>query len=451
MYNTYIIKMKLFRKLDINKIIELTNLNYGILSRKFILTPNQTGKYTVLFNKEKTGTGLEFHIEKNKIQIVTYYIQTKFEINLLYQTIKTICNYLNTNTFLRNDKKSNINEIDNYIKEDIKESEKNLQSITQKLYFTDLDNIFIIGVHNPIYLGKDEIDQIDNDLDKYENLLHKIQHGSFVYPESSILINNDTKEKISVTFLFMYDRNAITETPFYYGVDTSDVKEYYACIDGTNYIKYKDLFKQVNKKNKIDDQTYMLVIDDSNIKKILNNKCYNIQSKEKIDPIYYGELIDYGDGHWEKIIEKNLNTEGLNSLNHIAIFMKYAYLNNKLDQNFLKENPNIKTVIETNQDLRKEINQNPIIRGNIRIEYFTKEFQSFVKYYYNFENEDHNCYPFIIDTYALEYFGQEKYNSEEFQNEAYLFVPYTDEYYEIVSEIIDDAYKNYVKSHKKEK
>ena len=139
MYNTYIIKMKLFRKLDINKIIELTNLNYGILSRKFILTPNQTGKYTVLFNKEKTGTGLEFHIEKNKIQIVTYYIQTKFEINLLYQTIKTICNYLNTNTFLRNNKKSNINEIDNYIKEDIKESEKNLQSITQKLYFTDLD------------------------------------------------------------------------------------------------------------------------------------------------------------------------------------------------------------------------------------------------------------------------------------------------------------------------
>ena len=66
-------------------------------------------------------------------------------------------------------------------------------------------------------------------------------------------------------------------------------------------------------------------------------------------------VIDYGDGHWEKIIEKNLNTEGLNSLNHIAIFMKYAYLNNKLDQNFLKENPNIKTVIETNQDLRKEI------------------------------------------------------------------------------------------------
>ena len=152
-----------------------------------------------------------------------------------------------------------------------------------------------------------------------------------------------------------------------------------------------------------------------------------------------------------KIIEKNLNTEGLNSLNHIAIFMKYAYLNNKLDPNFLKDNPNIKTVIESNQDLRKEINQNPLIRGNIRIEYFTKEFQSFVKYYYNFENEDHNCYPFIIDTYALEYFGQEKYNSEEFKNEAYLFVPYTDEYYEIVSEIIDIAYKNYVKSNKKEK
>lgn len=46
-------------------------------------------------------------------------------------------------------------------------------------------------------------------------------------------------------------------------------------------------------------------------------------------------------------------------------------------------------------------------------------------------------------TYALEVLGKEKYNCKEYQNEAYLFVEYNEEYYQGLSKYIDEAYEKY--------
>ena len=40
---------------------------------------------------------------------------------------------------------------------------------------------------------------------------------------------------------------------------------------------------------------------------------------------------------------------------------------------------------------------------------------------------------------AMEYFGEEKYNCEEFQDEAYLFMPFDDEYIERMNKYIEKA------------
>jgi hypothetical protein len=48
-----------------------------------------------------------------------------------------------------------------------------------------------------------------------------------------------------------------------------------------------------------------------------------------------------------------------------------------------------------------------------------------------------------VDKTALETFGKERYDSEEFKNEAYLFMEYNDEYKQALFKKIDKAWKRY--------
>lgn len=75
---------------------------------------------------------------------------------------------------------------------------------------------------------------------------------------------------------------------------------------------------------------------------------------------------------------------------------------------------------------------------------FTEEGQSFAEYYYDFyHDDDEPCYPGDVDTMAMEYFGEERYNCEEFGDEAYLFVPYNNDYYKAMSKFIDKNYNDF--------
>ena len=50
-------------------------------------------------------------------------------------------------------------------------------------------------------------------------------------------------------------------------------------------------------------------------------------------------------------------------------------------------------------------------------------------------------YPADIDDYALKYFGPERYHSDEFQDEAYLFIPFDEDYYQAMAEVIGERFK----------
>jgi hypothetical protein len=78
-------------------------------------------------------------------------------------------------------------------------------------------------------------------------------------------------------------------------------------------------------------------------------------------------------------------------------------------------------------------------RNNLTVtkEILNDEGKAFASFYYDFyAAPDSPCYPEDVDRVALEYFGKEKYECEEFADEAYLFMPYGDEYYGRISTYI---------------
>ena len=62
---------------------------------------------------------------------------------------------------------------------------------------------------------------------------------------------------------------------------------------------------------------------------------------------------------------------------------------------------------------------------------FNKIGRAFASYYYG--EADSPYFPSDIDNYALEYFGSEQYYSDKFQDEAYLFIPFDENYYQAMA------------------
>ena len=91
-------------------------------------------------------------------------------------------------------------------------------------------------------------------------------------------------------------------------------------------------------------------------------------------------------------------------------------------------------------DLR--IFMNHKLRGCLLNRFFTRVGQDFAAWYYDFDAaEGAPCYPGDVDAHALAFFGEEKYHSDEFQDEAYLFVPWGEEYYRGMSRFIDEKFR----------
>lgn len=152
-------------------------------------------------------------------------------------------------------------------------------------------------------------------------------------------------------------------------------------------------------------------------------------------------VIDSARLHSEKIVDKKLPLDMINGCNHIAIFLRWCIEHDLYNKYFFDRFPGVAEDVKdkTNTDLRKfmfdctngELNSNALsFFGYI-----------FTRRYYDFHNSFSDCfYPADVDTCAENYFGTEKYNSEEFQDEAYLFVPFDEEYYKNLSKFIDRAY-----------
>ena len=56
---------------------------------------------------------------------------------------------------------------------------------------------------------------------------------------------------------------------------------------------------------------------------------------------------------------------------------------------------------------------------------------------------DSPYFPSDIDNYALEYFGSEQYYSDKFQDEAYLFIPFDENYYQAMAKVMEKRFVNW--------
>lgn len=154
---------------------------------------------------------------------------------------------------------------------------------------------------------------------------------------------------------------------------------------------------------------------------------YGLPENVKIDKMYE---------HSAKITELGLPLDELAGAAHMAHFLRWCIEHDLVsDEVKNKASGDLRALIRDSYD------------GCLTMAMFNEAGREFVNFYYDcygseIDGEEY-WYPADVDNTALEYFGEEKYNSEEFHDEAYLFVPYDDEYYKSISKKIDKAFSIY--------
>ena len=154
-----------------------------------------------------------------------------------------------------------------------------------------------------------------------------------------------------------------------------------------------------------------------------------------------GEMDD-ASYHLESIEEKELPIDPINAYNHMAIYLRWCMEHDLMGEDFLKEHGEVVKQVKADPasvDLRAFIQDE--LDGCLFSVLFNQQGRAFAGYYYG--EGDSPYYPADIDDNALRFFGPERYHSNEFQQEAYLFIPFDEDYYQAMAEVIGERFENW--------
>ena len=152
--------------------------------------------------------------------------------------------------------------------------------------------------------------------------------------------------------------------------------------------------------------------------------------------------MDCADWHLETIQEKNLPVDELSAYNHMAIYLRWCMEHDLMGEEFLAEYKEVVEKVKADPasvDLRAFIRDE--LDGCLFSVLFNQQGRAFAGYYYG--EGDSPYYPADIDDYALKYFGPSRYHSNEFQQEAYLFIPFDEKYYQTMAQVIEERFENW--------
>ena len=154
-----------------------------------------------------------------------------------------------------------------------------------------------------------------------------------------------------------------------------------------------------------------------------------------------GEMDD-ASYHIESIEEKGLPIDPINAYNHMAIYLRWCMEHDLMGEEFLKEYGEVVKQVKADPasvDLRAFI-QNEL-DGCLFSVLFNQQGRAFAGYYYG--EGDSPYYPADVDDNALRFFGPERYHSNEFQDEAYLFITFDEDYYQAMAKVIEERFTNW--------
>ena len=133
------IKQKTFFKLNMNKIINLSGLSYGVSDEAFRIIENEIWENTILYDSKNVERGFELSMKGSDILLRLAVPTGSKDIQLFYNFINQICKKVNATSFIRNGEEIALEDISKFIKIDEEGSINAVQYIINDMKANDFE------------------------------------------------------------------------------------------------------------------------------------------------------------------------------------------------------------------------------------------------------------------------------------------------------------------------
>lgn len=255
------------KKLDIMDVINLTGLSYGVCDENYRLIPGETAAHTLLYDKNRLARGIDASIDKTDIVLLLSLPTTPFEIHSFYHAVEKICNALKTKTYIREEEKVNLKDNPQFIKMDEEGSVAGLEAISEKLEKDKYNRFEIYGICNPISIGANEIKQIGNRLDLFEEYLHRLQSLDVYYAAPRVY---RVQNKLVGIYAIGADIVSVVPTePYIVLNQIQGIEEWYVMLKTGKTIKYKDFIENIPAKEYYDFNHVIVSLSEQDVDSLI--------------------------------------------------------------------------------------------------------------------------------------------------------------------------------------
>ena len=255
------------KKLDITDVISLTGLSYGVCDENYRLIPGETAAHTLLYDKNRLARGIDASIDKTDIVLLLSLPTTPFEIHSFYHAVEKICNALKTKTYIREEEKVNLKNNPQFIKMDEEGSVAGLEAISEKLEKDKYNRFEIYGICNPISIGANEVKQIGNRLDLFEEYLHRLQSLDVYYAAPRVY---RVQNKLVGIYAIGADIVSVVPTePYIVLNQIQGVEDWYVMLKTGKTIKYKDFIENIPAKEYYDFNHVIVSLSEQDVDSLI--------------------------------------------------------------------------------------------------------------------------------------------------------------------------------------
>ena len=425
--------------MSIEEIARLMNLSYGYSDNNYCLIFNKTAKYTILYDEKMVGRGIEVNYEDNSICLSIPLPTTSHDIDIFYKLVKKICDKMGVYFIQIDEEFVAVTDIGTKAENDKEITMQSLRRIAETVSNQEHRYMILFGALNPVFIGPNEINEMDDNIEGFDKMMDRIQRIDAYYANPRFYKFDD--EKIH-GFYFLRDNvpTTIPLNPEYPYQKIENLHSYLVELPDENYIPYDVFINNIGYADYYDAEHITVNLSEETISYFAKNHAVDMMTLKPVKGFYWGRIIDAGYSHINKIKRFNLDIDEICGVNHIAVFIRWANEHDLLSAELIEKCPELD---KEYPDYRNIFLKSPAFSGMLRNKHFNETGKAFVNSFYNFNTG--NGFPACVDKVSENYFGTEKYNCEEFHNEAYLFTPYDEDYYKNLTAFIDAEWENFNK------
>ena len=255
------------KKLNIEEIIKLTNLSYGVSDENYRIIPNEIAEHTLIYDNNRLARGIDISLDDTDVVLLLSLPTSPSEIRKFYEVIEIICNKFNTQNYIREEELVNIKDNEKFIKYDEEGSIAGLKDLQEKISQDEYKRFEIFGVYNPISIGINEIKKINNNLYNLEEYLDKIQSLDVYYATPRVY---RVKEKLIGIYAIGPNIPSVVPTkPYIVLNQIKGIEEWYVMMKEGKTIKYNDLINNAKNKEYYDANHIIVTLSDNEIDNLL--------------------------------------------------------------------------------------------------------------------------------------------------------------------------------------